>query len=106
MIRVSLALVASLFAGAAGAAGSCDAILAEIDMKIRAAGVSRFTLTTVDAAEANINGKVVGSCDLGTKKIVYSQQGESPASSPRPRSEPILTEGKDGSTTVGGGCRQ
>ena len=104
MIRVSLALVASLFAGAASAAGSCDAILAEIDMKIRAAGVSRFTLTTMDAAEANINGKVVGSCDLGTKKIVYLQ-GDPSASAPPPRNEPIVTECKDGSVSVGGTCR-
>ncbi|MBT2326387.1 DUF1161 domain-containing protein [Variovorax paradoxus] len=107
MLRFALASVALVFAHAASGAGNCDAILSQIDMKIRAAGVSRFTLTTVDA-NAEVAGKVVGTCDLGTKKIVYAQ-GElpnPPNSPPRPRSEPLLTECKDGSVPASGECKK
>ncbi|MBT2321713.1 DUF1161 domain-containing protein [Variovorax paradoxus] len=104
MRRLFLAAVALVVAGSAsGAAGNCDALLSEIDAKIRA---DRFTLSTVNA-DATVAGKVVGSCELGTKKIVYVQE-DSPASSspPRPGSEPIMTECKDGSVSVGGDCRK
>ena len=118
MPRLSLAFIALVFAGSASGASNCDAILSQIDTKIRASGVSRFTLTTVDA-DAIVTDKVVGTCDLGTKKIVYAQ-GDLPASlpnsdgsasgarpsPPQPRSEPILTECKDGSVSVGGDCKK
>lgn len=100
----SLAFIALVFAGSASGASSCDAILSQIDAKIRASGVTRFTLTTVDA-DAPVVDKVVGTCDLGTKKIVYAQT-DVPASPPQPRSEPILTECKDGSVSVGGDCKK
>jgi hypothetical protein len=118
MLKPLPILVALAFAGGASAAiattggGNCEAITAQIDAKIRAAGVSRFTLTTVDA-DAKVGGKVVGSCDLGTKKIVYEAaagDAAGEAASPRPprghpRDEPILTECKDGSVSLGGNCK-
>jgi hypothetical protein len=91
--------------GPASAAGGCDALMAEIDTKIRAGGVNDFTLAAVDAADSALAGKVVGSCELGTKKIVYSRPGP-PAAPAGLRREPILTECKDGSVTVGGDCRK
>lgn len=117
LLRLSLAFIACVFASAASGASNCDEIMSQIDAKIRASGVSRFTLGTVDA-DAQVADKVVGTCDFGTKKIVYAR-GELPVSPPgggsasdarsappRPRSEPILTECKDGSVLVGGDCRQ
>jgi len=117
MLRLSLAFIALVFAGSASGASNCDAILSQIDTKIRASGVSRFTLTTVDA-DAPVIDKVVGTCDLGTKKIVYAQNDlpASPPNSdgsasgarpspPQPPSGPILTECKDGSVSVGGDCK-
>jgi hypothetical protein len=94
--------------GPASAAGGCDALMAEIDAKIRAGGVNDFNLAAVDAADSALAGKVVGSCELGTKKIVYSRPGPpaAPAGPAGPRREPILTECKDGSVTVGGDCRK
>lgn len=83
---------------ASHAAGNCDTIRAQIDTKIRSSGVVGFTLQVVDA-ESRFTGKVVGSCDLGTKRIVYH-----PSSAParaRPGEERILTECKDGSVTYG-----
>jgi hypothetical protein len=105
MPRLFLAFIALSFASSAsGASSNCDAVLAQIDAKVRAAGVSRFTLTTVDA-DAPVNDKVVGTCDLGTKKIIYAKS-DPQAAPPQPRSEPVLTECKDGSVSVGGDCRK
>jgi hypothetical protein len=103
MTRFALSLIAPLLALAppARAAESCEAIQARIEAKIRASGVGAFSLRTVDAG-AKVEGKVVGSCDLGTKKIVYAQAG-APA---RPGKDAILTECKDGTVTLGGDCRK
>jgi hypothetical protein len=86
---------------------NCAAIRDQIDAKIRASGVTDFALAVVDA-NAQAEGKVVGSCDLGTRKIVYlktSSPGVSPSSKPRPAREQILTECKDGSVSMGGDCK-
>ncbi len=83
---------------------NCEAIRAQIEAKIRGAGVASFSLRIVDA-EAELAGEVVGTCGLGTKKIVYSR-GAAPASASappeaRPSGGRILTECKDGSVTYG-----
>jgi len=126
MLRISLAPIALLvFAGSANSASNCEAIRSQIDAKIRAGGVAHFTLTTVDAdAKTSAIAKVVGTCELGTKKIVYEVQdmqdmqdvpassgsGDSPSSGRSApahlRGEAILTECKDGSVSVGGDCRR
>jgi hypothetical protein len=108
MLKPSLlSIVVLAFTGSASAATNCDDILAEIDAKIRGAGVMRFSLSTVPA-DATVGGKVVGTCERGSRKIVY----EAEATSPSPNSPParrrgndgILTECKDGSVSVGGDC--
>ncbi|KWT64111.1 MULTISPECIES: DUF1161 domain-containing protein [unclassified Variovorax] len=116
MARPCLAAVALAFAGAAHAVG-CEELAAQIDAKIRASGVSEFTLTTVDAA-ADAGGRVVGTCELGTKKIVYERGGthgavsatrpaQQPAPAPaRSRDEQMLTECRDGTVRMGGDCRR
>jgi hypothetical protein len=48
----------------------CSELKAEIDAKITANGVAKFTTTIVDK-DAVEDGQVVGTCDGGTKKIVY-----------------------------------
>lgn len=50
----------------------CEELKAEIEEKIRSNGVTVFTLTIVDK-DAPEDGKVVGTCDGGTKKIVYKR---------------------------------
>lgn len=72
---VALALMSlPLFAHA-----SCDAVKSDIDAKIKASGVSSFSLNVVDADQADKSeGKVVGHCE-GSKAIVYSR-GSSAAS--------------------------
>jgi len=53
----------------------CEELLTEIDAKIQTKGIKKFSLEIVSnekAADVK-NGKVVGSCDGGTKKIIYKR---------------------------------
>lgn len=52
----------------------CGELKAEIDAKITANGVKEFTTEIVPNEQVKEGeGKVVGSCDGGTKKIVYKR---------------------------------
>ena len=112
MLRMALSALLALFTTAGASASPCEALRAQIETRIRAAGVTVFTLEVVDAGHA-VAGKVVGTCDQGSKKVVY-EQGRSAERSPpaaakppaTPRSDAILTECKDGSVSVGGDCRK
>jgi hypothetical protein len=107
MTRLWLFLIAWACAATASGAEDCEALRTRIEAKIAAAGVLRFAVVTVDVA-APVEGQVVGNCELGSKKIVYLRErgpeSEASPSRPRPRSAPILTECKDGSSSVGGDC--
>lgn len=100
MIRCwNFALCLLLVPGAA-LADNCESIRARIDEKIKASGVSDYALSVVDK-DVKVAGKVVGSCDLGRRQIVYAR-GQAPAA----REEvPILTECKDGTVSMGGDCK-
>jgi hypothetical protein len=50
----------------------CGELKGEIEAKIKKNGVEKFSLDVVDA-NAQSDGKVVGTCDGGTKKIVYKK---------------------------------
>jgi hypothetical protein len=50
----------------------CGELKVEIEAKIKANGVEKFSLDVVDK-DAQAEGKVVGTCDGGTKKIVYKR---------------------------------
>lgn len=50
----------------------CEELKAEIDAKIKKNGVAKFTLDILEAG-AQSDGKVVGTCDGGAKKIVYKK---------------------------------
>jgi uncharacterized protein DUF1161 len=54
----------------------CGELKAEIEGKIKANGVKMFTLDVVPTEKVKEgDGKVVGSCDGGTQKIVYKRGG-------------------------------
>ena len=95
MIRLIVAIAVLGVAGAASAQGSttgetstqgmaseapapgmvrkpCEELKAEIDAKIKKNGVPMYTLDVVDM-DAQAEGKVVGTCDGQTKKIVYKR---------------------------------
>ena len=50
----------------------CEELKGEIDAKIKKNGVEKFSLDVVEK-DAQADGKVVGTCDGGTKKIVYKR---------------------------------
>ena len=52
---------------------SCDDLKKEIADKLDAKGVKDYTLEVVAAADVKEGAKVVGSCESGTKKIVYAR---------------------------------
>lgn len=69
----SAAILATLLAAPAMAQSkSCEELKGEIEAKIRQNGVAEFTLTIVDKDAAE-DGKVVGTCGGGTKKILYKR---------------------------------
>lgn len=73
MKKVVLAAVMFGLAGSALAAGkSCDELKGEIDAKIQAKGASGYSLEIVNKGSA-ADGKVVGTCEGGTKAIVYKR---------------------------------
>lgn len=50
----------------------CGELRGEIEAKIKKNGVEKFSLDVLDK-DAQADGKVVGTCDGGTKKIVYKR---------------------------------
>ena len=50
----------------------CGELKGEIEAKIKKNGVEKFSLDVVEA-DKQADGKVVGTCDGGTKKIVYKR---------------------------------
>lgn len=77
MIRLVIAVLASVMATSAFAAvKSCEELKAEIEAKIQAKGVTSYTLEIVSNAEVKDRNMVVGSCDGGTKKIIYQKNDQ------------------------------
>jgi len=76
MGKLIVAAAAVLAVGLAGAAWAqkkdCSELKGEIEAKIKKNGVDKFNLDVVDA-NAQAEGKVVGTCDGGAKKIVYKK---------------------------------
>jgi hypothetical protein len=74
MGKLIVAVVLAL--GLAGSAWAqrkdCGELKSEIEAKIKKNGVDKFSLDVVDA-NAQAEGKVVGTCDGGAKKIVYKK---------------------------------
>ncbi|MBD8149157.1 DUF1161 domain-containing protein [Pseudomonas fluorescens] len=73
MKKFLLAVGLLSIAGTALAAGKpCEELKSEIAAKIDAKGVSGYSLEVVDKGAA-AGGDVVGSCEGGTKEIVYKR---------------------------------
>lgn len=101
----------------ASRADNCEPLRAQIESKIKAAGVANYALVIADSA-ASAAGKVVGSCAIGTKKIVYAK-GDAPGAAPsaiapanktalpvKKNAAAMLTECKDGTVSMGGECKK
>lgn len=72
MKKMLLGVALCSLAGTALAAKPCDELKSEIDAKIQANGVPAYTLEIVDKGDAG-DQQVVGSCEAGTKEIVYKR---------------------------------
>lgn len=51
----------------------CDELKAEIEAKIQAKDVPSYTLEVVTKNEVHDQNMVVGTCENGTKKIIYQK---------------------------------
>jgi hypothetical protein len=51
----------------------CEELKMEIAAKLDAKGVKNYALTIVAAADVKDTDKVVGSCDGGTRRILYTR---------------------------------
>jgi uncharacterized protein DUF1161 len=69
---IAAALVLGLSGSAWADKKDCNELKTEIEAKIKKNGVDKFTLDVVDK-DAQAEGKVVGTCDGGAKKIVYKR---------------------------------
>ena len=107
-------LWATLVYTSAAQAISCEELRSSVEAKIQSKGVKNFTVKVVEAS-ASATGQVVGSCELGSKKLVYSQAGSqvsSPAQATPPRpaaSTPkssVITECADGRVVTQGSCKR
>ena len=86
-MRTWLTFAAILFLPAcsyAQAAKPCEELKSEIATKLDAKGVKSYSLEIVPK-DQDAEGKVVGGCEGGTKKIVYSGTAAAPQS---PAKEP------------------
>ncbi len=74
MKRFALAVICGAMATSAFAAPKpCDELKAEIEAKIQANNVSSYTLEVVTNDEVHDQNMVVGTCENGTKKIIYQK---------------------------------
>jgi hypothetical protein len=74
MKRLSLSIALALLVPSVWAqVKPCEELKAEIAAKIEANGVKSYTLEIVENDKVG-DGKVVGSCEGGTKKIVYTKK--------------------------------
>jgi hypothetical protein len=65
-----------LMSGASWAAmTSCDEIKSKIETKLAGKGVKNYTLQVV-AKDVETKDRVVGSCEGGSKKIIYTRAGK------------------------------
>jgi len=74
MKRIVLTLIVSALTTSAFAAPKpCEELKADIEAKIQAQNVSSYTLEIVSNEEVHDQNMVVGSCENGTKKIIYQK---------------------------------
>lgn len=87
MMRAWLTMAAALFVPVcsyAQGAKPCEELKSEIAQKLDAKGVKSYSLEVVEK-DKDAEGKVVGTCEGGTKKIVYRKTA---AAEPAPAKEP------------------
>jgi hypothetical protein len=67
---------------------ACEELKSEIAGKLDAKGVKSYTLEIVDKDKEVTEGKAVGTCEGGTKKIVYNRGSAKPEAPAKPPAKP------------------
>ncbi len=104
------AAAAALLQSVPCGAVSCDELKTEVEAKIRAGGVTAFSVAVVEVGSTS-KGKVVGTCERGAKRLIYTQaateaQPQSASAKAGKKAEIVITECKDGSEPVHGECKK
>lgn len=90
MMKLCLVIAAVLFvpvSAHAQAAKPCEELKSEIAAKLEAKGVQSYSLEIV-AKDKDVEGKVVGTCEGGTKKVVYRRTATPTQTPPAEASKP------------------
>jgi hypothetical protein len=72
-MKAYVLLLAALPLSTPALATPCDQVKSQIAAKLDAKHVSNYTLDVVPA-DQNSDGKVVGTCEAGAKKIIYTRK--------------------------------
>jgi len=75
----------------AALAKDCNEVKVEIDAKIKAKGVANYVLQIVDGPDVK-EGQIVGSCDVGAKRIVYFRESHGKSAIKLPPTTPKQAE--------------
>ncbi len=79
--RAALAVLLAMTAATASAT-PCDEVINSINGKLQARGITGYTLEAIPREQAE-HQRVVGSCDVGLKKIIYQRTvATAPAAAP------------------------
>lgn len=122
-MKTTLSFGLALLAQGAWAADICEPLREQIEVQIAATGKSGFAVMVVDA-DADVAGKVVGTCARGARKLVYVQSAATGAGTvasakaarpamtaqaaqvPRSKGLVVITECRDGTVVQGNAtCR-
>ena len=90
-MRAWLTVAAVLFVSAYSYAQGpkpCEELKSEIAQKLEAKNVKGYSLEIVEKDKEVVNGKVVGSCEGGAKKIMYRRTATTPQSPTKEPSRP------------------
>ncbi len=112
LVRLAAGLAAACCAAPCLAAGKdCEQLRSEVVRRYQGGGIASPEVQLLPSSAAT-SGKVVGSCELGSKKLVYLDAKGTPvpasppvAVRPSPPAAPLLTECKDGTVSMGGSCK-
>lgn len=90
-MRPGLIIAAVLFGSASSYAQGpkpCEELKSEIAQKLEAKNVKEYSLEIVEKDKEAVDGKVVGSCEGGTKKIIYRKRATTPQSPAKESGKP------------------
>jgi hypothetical protein len=73
---IAIALLSMPVCGLTQERKPCEELKAEIAAKLDAKNVTGYSLDIVDKDAEVTDGKVVGTCDGGTKKIIYKRSAQ------------------------------